>query len=79
MNCGESVTLCVSAVGSGQLSYKWNKDGQEITDQDYCSGIDTASLTITSFSDHNQGNYMCIVNSDSTFIQSNSAKLELSE
>ena len=73
------MTLCVSAVGSGQLSYEWNKDGQEITDQYYYTGIDTASLTITSFSQTNEGDYMCIVKSDSTTIQSNSAKVELSK
>lgn len=76
---GESVTLHVSTVGSGQLSYTWRKDGQEITDRDIYAGINTAVLTITSFADKCEGNYTCIVENDGTTIQSNSAKLELSK
>ena len=75
---GESVTLCVSAAGSGQLYYKWKKDGKDITNPKY-TGIDTASLTINSFSDMSQGEYMCVVKNDSNTIQSNPARLELSK
>ena len=77
--CGESVTLHVSAVGSGQLSYEWKKDQQEITDHDHYDGIDTATLTITSFSDKYQGDYLCIVKNNDAVIESKHAKVELSK
>ena len=72
------MTLHVSAVGSGQLSYQWKKDGRDITDPN-CSGINTEDLVINSFSEINQGRYVCIVKSDNRTIQSNPAKLELSK
>ena len=79
VNCGESVTLHVSAVGSGQLSYEWKKDQQEITDHDHYTGINTAALTITSFSDKYQGNYLCKVKNDNATIESKHSKVELSK
>ena len=79
VNCDESVTLRVSAVGSGQLYYKWKKDQQEITDRDHYAGIDTEALTITSFSDKYQGDYLCIVKNDDATIESKHAKVKLSK
>ena len=79
VNCGESVTLHVSAVGSGQLSYQWKKDQQEITDRDHYTGINTAALTITSFSDRYQGDYQCIVKNDDATLESKHARVELSK
>ena len=79
-NCGESVTLHLTAVGSGQLSYEWKKNQKEIIDRDHYDGIDTATLCITSFSDVCQGEYMCIVkNNDDAIIESKHAKVELSK
>ena len=77
--CDESVTLNVSAVGSGQLSYEWKKNQEEIIYCDHYDGIDTAALTITSFSDVCQGDYLCIVkNNDDATIESKHTKVELS-
>ena len=71
------MTLYVSAVGSGQLNYKWKKDGQEIIDPN-CAGIDTAALIILSFSDKNQGSYKCEIKDDVQTINTNTANLEIS-
>ena len=79
VNFGENVTLHVSAIGSGQLFYKWNKDQREITDRDHYTGINTAALTITSFSEKYQGDYICIVKNDNVTIKSKHAKVELSK
>ena len=79
VSCGESVTLHVSAVGSGQLSYEWRKDQQKITDRDDYDGIDTAALTITSFSDKYQGDYLCVVKNNDAVVESKHAKVELSK
>ena len=79
-NCGESVILHVSVVGSEQLSYEWKKNQKEIMDRDHYDGIDTAALTITSFSDICQGDYLCIVkNNDDATIESKHTKVELSK
>ena len=75
---GESTTLCVSAIGSGELYYKWKKNGQDITDPN-CTEIETASLTITSFSEQNQGKYMCEIKNALKTVESHSVKLELSK
>ena len=75
---GESVTLHVSAVGSGHLRYKWKRNGLDIFDPN-CAGIDTSDVTINSFSEMNQGDYACIVMNDNTSVQSSSAILELSK
>ena len=75
---GEHATLCVSAVGSGHLSYKWKKDGEDITDPN-CTGIDTHTLNISYFSSKFQGEYICKVKNDHKTIKSNPAKLELSK
>jgi hypothetical protein len=75
----ESISLRMSAVGSGQLSYEWKKDELEITDRDHYTGINTAALTISSFSDKCQGDYLCIVKNDNVTIESKHAKVELSK
>ena len=77
--CGESVTLHVSAVGSGQLSYEWKKDQQKITDRYHYDGIDTTALTITSFSDKYQGDYLCVAKNNDAVIESKHSKVELSK
>ena len=80
-SCGESVIIHVSAVGSGQLLYEWKKNQKEIIDRDHYDGIETAALTITSFSDIIcQGEYSCIVkNNHDVTIESKHAKVELSK
>ena len=78
MNYGKTVILCMSAVGSGQLYYIWKKNGEDIMDPS-CTGIDTAILTISSFTDKNQGDYTCILKNEITTIESNSARVELSK
>ena len=78
IKCDDSATINVSAVGSGHLSYKWKKDGKDITNPN-CTGINTPVLTITSFSYEAQGEYACEVKNDHKTIKSNFAKLELSK
>ena len=75
---GECATLYISVVGSGQLSYKWKKDGEDITGPNY-TGIDTPNLNISCFSSKFQGEYVCEVKNDHKTIESNPAKLELSK
>ena len=69
------MSLSVSAIGLGSLSYKWKKDGQDITDPE-CTGVDTSNLTICSFSHEHVGSYMCIVSNHQMTVESNPAELE---
>ena len=58
-----NVMLTVDALGLGTLSYQWKKDGEHIDEAEYpnCSGVETATLTITPFSSEYEGNYSCLV------------------
>ena len=69
----------MSAVGMGQLSYKWRKDEKDITDPK-CTGVKGQNLTIPSFEHKHQGHYKCEVKNDrNQTTESNSAKLYLSK
>ena len=74
----ERVSLSVSAIGPGPLSYKWKKDGNDIDDLD-CTGINEQTLIVRSFSLKHEGNYMCEVKHSENLINSKSAKLGLSK
>ena len=78
INCDDCAAMHVSAVGSGHLSYKWKKNGEDITDPNF-TGIDTHTLNISCFSSKFQGEYICKVKDDHKTIKSNPAKLELSK
>ena len=72
IQCGEDVTLTVSAVGPQCLTYRWMKDGQEI----HCAE-DTGKLLIASFFSENEGKYLCIVSSGLQSVESKPALLGL--
>jgi hypothetical protein len=72
------VSLTVSAIGPGPLTYQWKRDGANIDYED-CTGVDEATLTIKSFSPKHRGHYSCYVNVNGNSIESDPAKLELSE
>ena len=79
INCCERVTLSVSAVGPGQLSYQWKKDGLDVRDPN-CSGIKESKLIIPSFRHKDQGHYKCEIKDDhNKAIESNTAELKLSK
>ena len=73
---GACVVLSVSAIGSEPLHYKWKKNGEDITDPE-CTGINTPTLTIGSFSRYQQGNYFCIVNNSQKTVETEPANLAL--
>jgi hypothetical protein len=72
------VSLTVSAIGSGPLNYQWKRYGATIDDED-CTGVDEATLTIKSFSQKHEGRYWCIIKYTGNSIESEPAKLELSK
>ena len=78
-NYHTQVFLSVSAVGPGPLSYKWKKDTIDIFDLDYI-GVNEPILVIRSFSPEHEGKYTCeVLTHDQMFIESETAKLQLSK
>ena len=68
------VSLSVSAIGAGHLNYKWKKDEKDVNDPG-CTGVDTSTLTIISFSSAYVGKYTCAVKDSHRTIESDSAQL----
>ena len=73
---GEYVILSVSAVGIPPISYKWKKDGADITLPN-CTGSDTRILSIRSCDLEHQGSYSCTVNNNQGCIESKSVELKI--
>ena len=71
-------SLSVSAIGPEALTYQWKRGGAVIDDED-CTGVDEATLTIKSFSLKHEGHYICEVGCNKKCIESEPAKLESSK
>ena len=52
------VSLNVSAVGPGPLSYRWQRHGADI-DEEVCTVVNEPTLTIAYFSLKHKGQYLC--------------------
>ncbi|MGZ5505071.1 MAG: beta strand repeat-containing protein [Limisphaerales bacterium] len=58
---GTSVTFQVGAAGVAPLSYRWNKDGANLSDGGNISGATSATLSVSSVSFADQGSYTVFV------------------
>jgi hypothetical protein len=76
---GDNVTFSVQAVGEGSLSYQWQKDGGDLSDDGRISGATTATLQITSVEMSDAGGYRCVVNGECGGATSNEATLTVVE
>jgi hypothetical protein len=72
------VSLTVSAIRPGTVTYQWKRDEVNIDDED-CTGVDEATLTIGSFSQKHEGRYSCAIECHDNFIESDPAILKLSK
>ena len=74
MKCeNNSVIISIEAIGPGELSYTWKKDGTVITSSKYpdCTGFDTDTLTISPLTALYEGDYICMIsNQDGVSIES---------
>ena len=77
-NYHTQVSLSVSAIGPGPLSYKWKKDGVDIYDQD-STGVNESTLIIRSFSLKHEGMYTCKIKYNEKSVESNPANVQLSK
>jgi hypothetical protein len=58
---GQTTAISVLASGRTPLSYRWQKDGVDVSNGGRISGATTATLTIASATTADQGNYSVIV------------------
>ena len=75
------VVLSVSSVGFGHLSFEWMKDGNVMTDSAAAefTGINTDTLTISSFLSSHQGNYQCAIKNNHKSVKSSPTNVTLSK
>ncbi|CAM2065292.1 PD40 domain-containing protein [Sulfidibacter corallicola] len=64
---GADLTLSITAMGSGTLSYQWRKDGQEI------QGATSPSYSVLGVTEQDSGDYDCVVTSDGGSLTSDTA------
>jgi uncharacterized repeat protein (TIGR03803 family) len=58
---GTAATFSVAAVGDEPLTYQWQLDGTNLADSGTISGVNSSTLTISSVSLANIGNYSVVV------------------
>lgn len=72
---GQTATFKVEAVGDAPLSYRWKKDGADLSDGDNISGAAEAVLTIHNAQKADEGSYTCYVSNDKGNLTSDAAIL----
>lgn len=74
---GEAVTFSVTASGA-QLTYQWQREGENIDDSAFYTGTNTASLQVVSAREpEDEGMYLCIVGNPVGLVTSDPARLEI--
>ncbi len=72
---GQTATFRVEAVGDAPISYRWIKDGADLSDTDNISGAAEAALTIHSAQEADEGSYTCYVSNEKGNLTSDAAAL----
>lgn len=74
-NIGHATTFTTSAVGVGTLSYRWRKNGIELSDVGNISGSATTTLSINPVGKTDVASYDVVVTDDCTSLPSDPASL----
>lgn len=72
----ESASFTVSATGNN-LAYQWQLDDSPLSDGSQISGANSATLTVSTLSVANAGNYSCVVTNDLCAVTSVQAALTI--
>ncbi len=75
-NEGDNVNFTVVATGNN-LAYQWKKDGSNLSNGGNISGVTTSTLSLTSVTTADYGNYNCDVTGDCGVAESDSALLTI--
>lgn len=70
-----SVTLTATVAGTAPLSYRWQKDGQELNDTDRVSGSASTTLAVTFLQPGDTGSYRLVVTNSYASVTSDVAVL----
>ncbi len=74
---GDTAIFNVTATGSN-LTYQWQKDGENLSDGGDISGVTTSTLQIANAEPADNGDYRCVVTGDCGTVVSNAAMLSVS-
>ena len=72
---GDAAAFIASASGTGTLSFRWQKDGSDLTDDGRVSGADTPALNISGVQGADAGQYRLVVSNSTEFVTSSNATL----
>jgi hypothetical protein len=78
-NPGQTITFAVVATGSPAPSYRWQRNGSDLSDTGNVSGSATATLTVASVSSADAGAYRVVVANVVSTVESATAALTVSE
>jgi len=76
---GQTTTFTVAATGDGPLSYQWQKNGSNLTDDGHYSGCTTATLMIANVDTNDEASYRCAITGGCGSATSNAASLTVSQ
>jgi hypothetical protein len=76
---GDTATFTLTAVGSEPLSYRWQRNGQPLSDGGRVSGAGTPQLQITGVVTNDAGSYTCVVSNAHGSVTSSPAVLTVAE
>ena len=74
---GANATFSVTASGDGTLTYQWQTNGVNISNNSHYGGCTTATLWVTNVSSADAVNYRCVVSGGCGSANSSAAALTL--
>jgi hypothetical protein len=74
---GATVSFSVAATGEGALTYQWQTNGVNLSNNAHYAGADTPTLWVTNVTGADAVNYRCIIGSSCGSVSSTSASLTL--
>lgn len=75
---GTTTTFTVQATGTGALTYQWQKNDLNLTNDGHFSGVTTSTLALSSVNPNDAGTYACFVTDSLDSVISPSAALMVS-
>jgi len=74
---GSNALFTVGATGDGAINYQWQKNGNDLSDNEHYSGTTTSAFTISNVHSIDDGTYRCKVTTVCNTIYSNNAILKV--